>query len=225
MVIFSKQIRILVIVAAVLFIISAVVLSEYVSAREDKLFANIEEQIQNERKQLVIYADYSDRNQIDEIMGAVIKDCSSRAEFENLLVNLNNVSRQSLLRASQLFESCGDYFATKKGVMVVILRREVAALRMLTDLYSSLAEDDKYIGLLNSWANISDAESTRSDLLAEQAMIQKNIIEDLLTGKRGDIPKKIQRAQEIEESLGVQDKQIEVMRKEEEAIWNSTLLN
>lgn len=113
---FSKQVRILILVSAAMFVIGVIFFSQYFSIREKQLTQSIEQNIQDGREQFILYADIIDRNQADEILKVILQDCPQRPVFESLLVNLNDLSRQDLLRVSQMFDACGDFLRQRRGL-------------------------------------------------------------------------------------------------------------
>jgi hypothetical protein len=57
--------------------------------------------------------------------------------------------------------------------------------------------------------------------MGEQVALQKDIIDILRSGSRDGIDADVKRAQEIQQQVTVQDRQVETLRENEETAWNA----
>lgn len=177
----------------------------------------IEENIDRQLVRLTELADTTDRNGADETVSAIISDCQRRGEFEILLGKLGTLPQKELIEVQQLFESCGNFYAEQKALMVSKFGREYEVFKDNADLLMTLDRNVDMEEELSQWNRVIALEQERSGLLAEQTVLQQDIITALLEGNKinsqviGDL---VLYAQKIGESLGVIDKQIDGIRTE-----------
>jgi len=183
------------------------------SSFEKGVFSNIERQ----RTLVADLATITDSNGADEITAAVISDCPNRIEFENYLGRLNSLSKKDLLTTQQLFNSCGSFYAERKALMVSRLEREYAVLVDNITLLEALHDVDAATRKTLRFKELIDFEKNRSSSLTDQTRIQSEIISLLIAGSSGAnarITVLLDQAQEIAQSLGVLNKQIDDLRGE-----------
>lgn len=179
----------------------------------DAVTKNIERQV----ALLEFLAVETDRNGADEVVASIITDCPRRGQFEELLGRLATLNRQELITAQQLFESCGGYYAERKAIMVSRLEREYEVLEDNVALLSLLDEDHELVDSSAAWGELVAMERERSSLLAEQVLLQRDIINLLITGKNvlsSEMQVLTNRAQNVAELLSVTGTQIDAKRIE-----------
>ncbi len=170
-----------------------------------------------ERQYSLMYslAETTDGNGADTVTSSIISDCPRREEFELLLVRLGTLKNKDLLNVQQLFESCGNFYAERKSLMVSRLEREFQILKDDTELLTALRDSPEETTRLNRWEELISLEKTRSAYLNEQTDIQGKIIAALIAGQNPNsksVVDFVARAQELSESLSVLDKQIDTIR-------------
>ncbi len=160
-------------------------------------------------------ANVTDGNGADPAIAAIITDCPKRAEFEILLGRLGTLQHKDLIEVQQLFESCGNFYAERKALMVSRFERELAIYNEYVSLLSELDEHAEENSQASAWASFVSKEHERSELLTEQTVIQGNIIQFLISGATASsksVVEQVNRAREIQESLAVLDRQIDDVR-------------
>jgi hypothetical protein len=195
----------------------ALILGAWMAHRgQSHLAVALTEQSALVRQTMASLAVLIDRNGADETIAGIVTDCVRREEFEALLIKLSVLSKQELLSAQTLFESCGDFYPTQKALMVMRLKREYAAYTELHNLKERLvavgdtAQDDRV-----HWEELITLEETRSELLIEQTALQGTIIHELVRGFRAtssEVRTLVAEAQEIAELLSVYDTRIDELR-------------
>lgn len=212
-----KGIRGQIVLQALIFAVTLMVASWYADSKKDDVISTIRTTISGQHEILLTLAETTDRNGVDETVERIIVDCSERNRFEELLGQLGSLGSRDLLTVQQLFESCGDFYATQKGFMISRISREFTVLKDTVVLYGTLVEDEKLATLVADWNAYVDKELLRSEYMNEQVVLQREIIKLLLTGSRinsSDVAEKVRRAQEVGESLMVLDSTIDEARAE-----------
>jgi hypothetical protein len=201
-----------VIVAAV--IVAAVFI---VHIQEGERLAVLNQSVKEQEETLTELSVLTGRNAADAVVNGIIADCPRRGEFESLLSELATLSRADLLRTQQLFDSCADYYAELKSLMVFRMQREYEVLQDLTEMKLVSVEDPELSDTVKTWGSLVEIEKKRRDLLTEQVTIQGSIITSLIQGvsiNNVEIRDQITRAQEIAELLSVHGAQVlELQRK------------
>lgn len=199
------------IVVAVLIALSA----WYVYEAKANVRLQLEGNIREQTEVLTELARIVDNNGADEVVSSIITDCPRRTEFELLLVKLGSLPQKDLLTVQQLFESCGDFFAERKALMVSKLEREAQTLHSSIALLRRLDSNDKRTFNAERWDELIKSELERSKLLTEQAAIQEDIIRLLVSGNpltSNEVRDNVARAQHIAEALNILGTKIDETR-------------
>jgi hypothetical protein len=165
---------------------------------------------------LLELATITDRNGADAIIENIVSDCPRRNEYESFLNSLGSLSKRDLITVQTLYESCGNFFAERKALMVSKLERELAWYQELIVLLEELDSNAPDRATFNSWQELVTLEKMRSTLLTEQSAIQEKIITLLISGSTAyskDVGALVQDAQEIRDLLNVNDIKIDTLRE------------
>lgn len=202
---------------ALLVLLGALVIGSWTAHQGQERFAkSLAVEIGEQRDVISELARITDRNGADDVIGSIVTDCARRDEFDALLITLGTLSKQDLLRAQNMFESCGEFYPTQKALMVVRLEQEYDEYVRLWDLEESLIgserglEDDREL-----WNELVTLEKTRSELITDQWDMQEQIINALVQGSSvssGDVRTFVSEAQEVGELMSVYDKRIDELR-------------
>ncbi len=160
-------------------------------------------------------ATVTDSNGADPAIAAIITDCPKRAEFEILLGRLGTLQHKDLIEVQKLFDSCGNFYAERKALMVSRFERELEIYNEYVTLLKELDEHAEEKSQSSLWGSFVANERARSELLTEQTIIQGNIIQLLISGavaSSKSVVEQVNRAREIQESLAVLDRQIDDVR-------------
>ena len=192
--------------------------SWYVASAQKDIATLLELRVTEQEKTLVTLAEIIERNGADQVVGEIIKDCApeSRERFDGLLDRLATLRGSELVEVSQLFEGCAGFFAERKAVMVARLEREVEVYSDLVEVYEEIdSRAPRTLYRVEEWQQLVSLESARSDLLNQQVILQKDIIDTLLTGVRANDPameSKLTEASNIIENFSVLSIQIDQLR-------------
>lgn len=204
------------ITGALIVLAGSLVIGSWMAHRgQEKFLSALNADIATTRALLATRAQITDRNGADDVIAGIVTDCSRRNEFDALLITLGTLSKQDLLLAQSMFESCGTFFPIQKALMVSRLEETYHTYITLLDLRKTLpgeggAGDDRAL-----WDEVVTYEKSRSDLISEQAKLQKQIINALVQGSRpesADVRKMVSDAQEDAQLISVYDKQIDGAR-------------
>lgn len=176
---------------------------------------DIENKIDAQINTIQTLAELTDNNGADALTERIIVDCPKRQEFESFLVRLNALPQKDLLLAQQLFDSCGAFYAERKALMVSRLEREYEIFVSYTELLKTLRDLTTEERTLFGWSEVIELEKNRSSLLNDQVTLQSKVITLLLS--RGaqmykEVDVLLREADEVSQSLGVLDKQVEEKR-------------
>ena len=202
---------------ALLVLAVALIIGSWTAHKGQSRFTEaLTKEISSQREVMGNLARITDRNGADETIGAIVTDCARRDEFDALLTTLGTLSKQNLLLAQSMFESCGEFYPTQKALMVVRLEQEYDEYMKLWTLQESLVESERDMeddrGL---WSEVVTLEKTRSELITEQWKLQEQIINALIQGSAvssSDVRTLVSEAQEVGELISVYDKQIDELR-------------
>lgn len=169
-------------------------------------------QLDATQSELASIANTTGLAQIDEATSQVIRDCSSRTEYESLLQNLESLSRADLLRVQDLHGDCGEYFPTVRSFMAHRLEATLGHLESTLALQDALGEnlDEEY--KVDAWRSLIAKELARAELLHQQNTVQGQIIDAFVDNRRAEVPDLLQEAQSINGSLNVTSIQINTER-------------
>lgn len=182
----------------------------------DDVIHKAELQITKQESVLYELAERTDRNEGDVVVNAIIKDCSVREEFEELLNNIGELSRTELRTLESYYEGCASFYAERKAIMIARLEREVEVLEQYTAFFETVAPERLSKFNLEAWQNLVALEKERSTGLNDQVRIQREVIEILLAGGVGvgeSITALLQEAQSVGERLEVSGAQIDTLRE------------
>ncbi len=202
---------------ALLVLAVALIIGSWTAHKGQSRFTEaLTKEISSQREVMGNLARITDRNGADETIGAIVTDCARRDEFDALLITLGTLSKQNLLLAQSMFESCGEFYPVQKALMVVRLEQEYDEYMKLWALQESLVESERDMeddrGL---WGEVVTLEKTRSDLITEQWKLQEQIINALIQGSSvssADVRSLVSEAQEVGELISVYDTQIDELR-------------
>ena len=185
---------------ALLVLLCALVIGSWIAHRGQERFTDaLTEEIGEQRQVISDLARITDRD-----------------EFDALLIRLGTLSKQDLLLAQSMFESCGEFYPTQKALMVVRLEQEHDEYVRLWALQDSLIESER--GLEDDrelWSELVTLEKTRSELITDQWNMQEQIINALIQGasvSSADVRTLVSEAQEVGELISVYDNRIDELR-------------
>lgn len=207
--------RIIVAVNLFLLFLVIVVASFIFHKKQEETAQVLTANIRAQQAELVRLAELTDRNGADALVEEIVSDCTNRTEFEQLLVSLGTLNQRDLLKTQQLFASCGDFFAVRKGFMVSRLAREHEVLDEYVAILLSLHEEPRLLTLSRDWKTLVSLERDRSNFLSEQVVLQEQIITEFIKGARlnsAPVAERLNRALDISEQLQVLDQQIDAVR-------------
>lgn len=139
--------------------------------------------IAEQEKTLATIAEVTSRDGADSVVANIIKDCdpTSRARFDLLLGKLSQLKGNDLIETQQLFNTCGNFYAQRKAVMVARLQREYEVYKDFIEILS--VADKKAITVtypVADWGTLVDLETKRSQLSTKLVDVQGQIIQELL---------------------------------------------
>lgn len=199
------------IIVAVVIVIGVWSLHETKSNFRTVLTDTIEKRVAT----LIDLSELTDGNGADELAARMIVDCPKRNEFEALLNRLGKLSHRELLSVQQLFDSCGYFYTDRKTLMVSKLESEFEVFEENLTLLDAFEPEGSNAYNLEKWRDLVELENKRSALMREQTIIQEDIIIALIAGSQlnaKSITDLISRAGDLNELLGVLDKQIDEIR-------------
>lgn len=188
----------------------------YVDSTEQELTYLLTRNVQSHASALAELAAITDGNGADPRTESLIRDCPRREEFESMLALLDTASKRDLVATQQLFESCGNFYAERKAIVVDRMEHEYASLKENADLLVLLEDLDADTRASLRIRELIDLEKNRSALLNEQVTHQEAIIKGLISGEDRSVSviPNAAAAQEIAQTLNVLDKQIDALRSE-----------
>lgn len=210
----------IVLVTALFLGAAAFATSYYVEEREAEIVDKIITEVNEQEQRLRNIAEITDRNGADEVVEAIIRDCSieNRARFDSLLDRLGTLGPQELNETQDLFDACARFYASRKAVMVSRLEREYEVYRDMVDMLRIVDDSitvERY--QVNDWERLVSLEQKRSDIYEEQVNIQQKIITALIAGETvssENIQALLARAQNINEEAMVVNQQIDTLRSQ-----------
>ncbi len=158
----------------------------------------------------------TDRNGADVAIETIVADCGRRDEFDALLIKLGSLHKKDLVTLQSLYDSCGNFYAERKALMVSKLERELESYTDHVSLLSILDADAIHTTRLPEWEELIAHEKTRSSLLSEQSILQTKIISLLISGspkESAEVNQLVRDAQDTWDLLGVEDHTIDVLRE------------
>lgn len=197
-------------------VVVIVAASFFIHSKQKEGIKAINTHIEQRETEIMRLSDLTSRNAGDNVINEIINDCPRRAQFESLLTELASLNQTKLLEIQQLFDSCGDYYAILKSIMVFRIEKEFESLSELFVLKSIVEEDNELKDRITLWNELIELEKKRRDLLTEQVAIQESIITSLIRGHRATSPQistEIVRAQEVGELLSVHSLQIQKLHE------------
>lgn len=199
-----------------LVIACAIAIGAFVAHYNEKsAIRNIELHISDQEKRMYTLADITDRNGADEVVSSIIADCPRRSEYESQLAKLNVLPKKDLVTIQNLFESCGNFYAERKALMVATLARELENTKTFVDLLQLFDVKEAKQYRLEKWEELVRLEKERSSLLSEQTSIQEKIITLLISGStpnNKDVRSLVEDAQQIGQILDVDNQRIDQIR-------------
>ena len=195
----------------------AIILGTWVAHNQKERFEEeVMAQLNEQRAYMFSLIEITDRNGADETISNIVADCPRRNDYEALLIKLDGLSKRDLITVQNLFESCGNFYAERKALMVAKLEREYEIYTMLTTLLTTLSTKDIAAYEVGKWNELIALEKARSTFLTDQSVIQEKIITALISGSSvtsSEVSVLLQDAQEIGQLLTVHDQKIDEMRQ------------
>jgi hypothetical protein len=154
----------------------------YIHQIQSKFIAHTKLKISEQQTTLSSIALLTAKDGADSTVLKIIKDCSpeNRALFDEKLSNLPLLKGQELVVMEQLFNTCGNFFAERKAVMVARLSDEY---QVYMDLIEIVATVDKKFDATEykeqEWGRLVEMETKRSDLSTLLVEVQGDIIRAL----------------------------------------------
>jgi hypothetical protein len=127
----------------------------------------------------------------DDVVSNIITDCQERARFDVLLSKLSqDITNSELNEVSRLFDQCANFYAHRRSIMSLRLKREVELLEDYYLLKQTLFSeaDERNEKIVTHWQAIADAEISIAQHFTQLVSIQGNIINQLLAGKNATSP-------------------------------------
>jgi predicted type IV restriction endonuclease len=156
--------------------------SVYISDVQNDYALKTQLKISEQETKLAAIAELTGRDGADAVVEEIIKDCSieNRERFDTLLSSLAELNAQELIEVEQLFNSCGNFYAERKAVMVARLEREYEVYLDFIDILSLIDEEaSKVTYNIEGWGNLVAQEKKRSELSTSLVSIQGQIIDSL----------------------------------------------
>jgi hypothetical protein len=138
--------------------------------------------IAQQETKLAAIAELTGRDGADAVVEEIIKDCSieNRQRFDTLLSRLAELNAVELIEVEQLFNSCGNFYAERKAVMVTRLEREYEVYLDFIDVLSLVDEEESKVTYdVEGWGKLVEQEKKRSELSTSLVLIQGKIIDSL----------------------------------------------
>ena len=200
-----------------LFLALCVAIGAFVAHEEVEEVIHLSEvQIARQEAALFELTERTDRNEGDAVVNAIIRDCTSREEFDELLSTIGSLNRFQLQQLEGYYDGCAPFYAERKAMMVARLEREVEVLEQYHAFLESVAPERSGIVNITDWQTLVSLERERSNGLNDQVRIQKSIITELLAGNVStseEIQTLLFEAQAVTERLEVAGAQIDTLRE------------
>lgn len=172
------------ILAAALFFVFLTFLaaSIYVKDVQSEYALKTQVKIAEQETKLASIAELTGRDGADAVVEEIIKDCNpeNRQQFDSLLSKLAELNAVELKEIEQLFNTCGNFYAERKAVMVAKLAREYEVYLDFIEILSLIDEKaEKVTYDVEGWGSLVALEKNRSELSTELVTIQGRIIDEL----------------------------------------------
>jgi predicted RNA-binding protein associated with RNAse of E/G family len=184
--------------------------------KEKAVVSALTERIHTQEVYMYELQEITDRNAADDSAAGIIQDCPRRTEYESYLVRLGVLSKQELVIMQNLFEGCGTFFPEQKAYMVAKLDREFKAYLEYIDVLAEVTDTTEITKHKKAFEDIIALERERSQLLADQSVLQGKIISLLISGKSAqgqEVSALLVEAQAIADLLTVHDQRIDTLRQ------------
>jgi len=151
--------------------------------------------------------------QMDPVADSIVRDCTVRDRYENLLGRLDSLSTTELNEVQQLHAQCSHYYPTQKAFMANKLDTLVSDYASLISILENIAtvKVDEY--QVEAWQSLAAKELTRAALLRQQHEIQGRIITALVAENTTDLNNLLEEARKVADSLNVLSIQINQERQ------------
>ena len=166
------------------------ILNSVVDNRFNQIAESTRNEVNSQQLRLTAIAEAISRNGADEVVEAIVIDCSiaERSDFDTLLGRLDSgLSSSEMTELERLFGRCGAFFSDRKAVMTSRLSREIDVYEVFVNQLSLVTNEDlseQY--KLEEWRSLSEQEQKQSELFSEMVVLQDRIITTLLEGKSAD---------------------------------------
>lgn len=222
MILFTSHARNILLVQVVVAVTLLALLSWRTDVAHTQLITEVDRSIAEARQDFLALAGDIDNNRTPEAVAEIVRDCTARESFDDLLGRLNALPPQDLTVASQLLDACGDFFARQREVSVLLLEQELAQLNTLVDLRNTVANNERYDEARAHWPHIVAKEKVRAQLLREQVVLQRTIVDALQrSAPRTIIDTALTRASEVTTQFGALGTELRTLRQEEGSAWDT----
>ena len=204
--------------AVMLILLGAVVVYWYLSSQSQRVENALTTRLAELESDLKVLAETTGLAQIDDATQLVVRDCSARTRYQELLQDLESLNQTQLREAKSLHAACGQYQPTVRAFMTHRLETAFAEyedLVAITSTFDGISADDYR---LPEWRSLIAKESARANLLREQGALQAQIIDVFVGDSSANLDDLVQEAQSINGSLNVTSLQI---NSEREALLGS----
>jgi hypothetical protein len=141
----------------------------------------------HERTQLgatfVTLAEQADRIEAIPASGDVVRDCSERARFEELLSSIPTLTARERTELDLLFASCGDYHARLKmfyAERLLSMSERYSTMATLHDAVFKISEDERRIR--EAMGTVASLERSRANDLFS-LVAQQRVMNDVYAGR------------------------------------------
>jgi len=208
------------IVALVLGVLTMYVLVTWFVDQKLQSFETVlETHIITQQNTLAALSVLTARNGADATVESIIQDCTSaeRNQFDTLLGSLGkNLTRTELLELDRLFGRCAHFYASRKGLMVARLERELEIYQALIVQRQQLsASSDVVQQQIEDWRILVEAEKKLSAGFDQLVILQDQIIQALLAGETTSSPvisDLLATVSQVQDTLSVTNTQARTLR-------------
>ncbi len=187
----------------------------FVHHNQRTMEAQVRTMLDEEQAYIATLANITDSNGADSLVQTIVSDCPRRSEYEGLLNSLATLNKRDLLSVQTLGESCGNFYAERKALMVAKLEREFEQYTKLLTLLSTLTDHDVNLYHEKEWEEIISLEKSRGTALRDQERLQSDIVTALISGasvQSTEVTTLVRDAQDIGELLVVYNQRIDEIR-------------
>lgn len=181
--------------------------------KESTMVERLVTEINDTRSEMEQTAKTTGLAQVDPVADSIVRDCTVRDRYENLLGRLDSLNATELNEVQQLHAQCSHYYPTQKAFMANKLDTLVSDYASLISILENITtvESDEY--QVEAWRSLTAKELSRATLLRQQHEIQGRIITALVTENTTDLNNLLEEARKVADSLNVVSIQINQERQ------------